>query len=201
VLKISGRRFCIEETIRRQWNNPEDVLKDIGLRSGMVFMDIGCGDGFFSILAAQVVGAKGKVNAVDADASAIESLKRKAIQRGLNNVFAKVGTAEQTVFCDQCADIIFFSIVLHDFADPQKVLLNAKRMLKPSGKLANLDWKKQPMPFGPPIKIRFSEKKASNLIKNAGFEIERTKDAGNYQYIITARPETRILTEPSKTKS
>ena len=68
----------------------------------MTFADIGCGDGFFSILAAKKVGEKGKVYAVDSDASAIEKLKKKAKAEGLENIVAKVGSAEETVFCSKC---------------------------------------------------------------------------------------------------
>jgi ubiquinone/menaquinone biosynthesis C-methylase UbiE len=114
----------------------------------MVFMDVGCGDGFFSILAAKKVGEKGKVYAVDSDASAIERLNRKAQADGLKNIISKISLAEETVFCVGCADFVFFSMVLHDFADPAKVLQNAKAMIKPTGRLVDLDWKKQEMRFG-----------------------------------------------------
>ena len=137
----------------------------------MVFMDIGCGDGFFSILAAKKVGANGKVYAVDTDASAIEKLKQKAKMEGLKNINAKVCKAEDTVFCTQCADFIFYSMDLHDFADPAKVLKNAKQMIKPNGQLIDLDWKKIDMPFGPPVAIRFSEEKAVGLMRSAGFAV------------------------------
>jgi len=160
----------------------------------MVFMDIGCGDGFFTIPAAQIVGEQGKVYAVDIDASAIERLKRRASEKDLNNVTAIVGAAEETIFCDECADIVFYSIVLHDFRDPAKVLQNAKQILKPTGTLVNLDWKKKLMPIGPPMRIRFSEEQALNIIKQASFTIESVKDLGRNFYIITAKP----LISPSK---
>jgi len=178
--------FALDEATRRSWYNPEAILQD--LRSGMIFADIGCGDGFFSILAAKKVGEKGKVYAVDMDASAIERLKHKAKAESLKNITAKVGAAEETVFCSKCADFVFYSMVLHDFSDPTEVLQNAKQMLKSNGQLVDLDWKKQEMPFGPPVKIRFSEEQASSLIQNAGFQVGGVKDAGNYHYILTAKP-------------
>jgi ubiquinone/menaquinone biosynthesis C-methylase UbiE len=185
---MSNHRYFGEETLRRKWHNPEITLKNIGLRSGMVFMDIGCGGGFFAIPAAQLVGEKGVVYAVDIDASAIERLKDKAAKRGLQNLNAKVGAAEETVFCEECADIVFYSRVLHDFREPAKVLQNAKRMLKPTGTLVDLDWKKKPTMLGPPVRIRFSEEQAANLIKAAGFTIESIKAAGRNFYIVTAKP-------------
>jgi ubiquinone/menaquinone biosynthesis C-methylase UbiE len=78
--------------------------------------------------------------------------------------------------------------VLHDFRDPAKVLLNANAMLKPSGKLVNVDWKKKPTAFGPPLHIRFSEEETANLIKQAGFTIESAKNFGSNFYIIIAKP-------------
>jgi ubiquinone/menaquinone biosynthesis C-methylase UbiE len=185
---MSVHRYPGEETLRRQWRKPETTLKEVGLRSGMVFMDIGCGDGFFTIPAAQLVGEKGVVYAVDVDAAAVEKLKDKAAEKGLKNVNAKAGAAEETVFCTECADIVFYSRVLHDFKDPAKVLRNAKQMLKPAGTLVNLDWKKKPTMFGPPVHIRFSEEQAANLIKTAGFTVESVKSAGRNFYIVTAKP-------------
>jgi ubiquinone/menaquinone biosynthesis C-methylase UbiE len=178
--------FSLDEATRRSWYNPEVVLQD--LRSGMVFADLGCGEGFFTILGAKKVGEKGRVYAVDIDASAIERLKHEAEAQGLRNIIAKVGAAEETVFCSKCADFVFFSMVLHDFADPAKVLQNAKQIIKCAGVLIDLDWKRIEMDFGPPFKIRFSQERASRLIENAGFEVENVRDAGRYHYVVTAKP-------------
>ena len=189
---MSGHKHFGEGTIRK-WHHPNLNLESIGLRSAMVFMDIGCGDGFFTIPAAQIVGEQGKVYAVDIDASAIDRLKRKAAEKGLKNVIAEVGAGEETVFCDACADIVFYSTVLHDFRDPAKVLRNARLMLKPSGRLIDLDWKKKSTVLGPPLRIRFSEEQASNLIKQAGFTIESVKDLARNFYVIAAKPQSSPL--------
>jgi len=178
--------FSLEEATRRSWYTPDDILQN--LHSGMTFIDVGCGDGFFSILAAKKVGEKGKIYAVDSDASAIEKLNSKAKALGLKNIVTRVAAAEETVFCIKCADFVFFSMVLHDFAEPAQVLQNAKHMIKPTGMLVDLDWKKQEMPFGPPVKIRFSETYASDLIEKAGFQISSVKDVGRYHYVVTAKP-------------
>ena len=178
--------FSLDEATRRSWYNPDTILKDLG--AGMVFMDIGCGDGFFTVLAAKKVGETGKVYAVDIDASAVEKLKQKAQAAGLKNITAKVGAAEDTVFCKKCADFVFYSMDLHDFNDPEKVLKNAKEMVKPTGRLIDLDWKKIEMPFGPPVAIRFSEEKIAGLMESAGFTVAEVKDAGPYHYLVTAKP-------------
>jgi ubiquinone/menaquinone biosynthesis C-methylase UbiE len=116
-------------------------------------------------------------------------LKRDAAEEGLKNIHAEVAAAEETVFCNACADIVFCNTVLHDFRDPAKVLRNARLMLKPSGKLVNVDWKKKPTEFGPPVPIRFSEEHAARLIKQAGFTIESVEDLESDFYIVTAKPQ------------
>jgi ubiquinone/menaquinone biosynthesis C-methylase UbiE len=113
-------------------------------------------------------------------------LRNLAEAEGLENVETIVGRAEETIPCEGCADIVFFGIVLHDFQDPYKVLDNARRMLKPSGILVNLDWKKEEMDIGPPVSIRFDEKTASDMISSQGFEVLNISRSGKYHYIITA---------------
>jgi len=156
------------------------------LKLGFTFIDVGCGNGFFALPAARLVGENGKVCGLDINAEAIGMLTKTAMKEGLRNLNLRVGMAEETVLCKACADIVFFGIVLHDFTDVARVLSNAKRMLKSTGRLVDLDWKKEPMKFGPPLQIRFSEEKAVSLIEAAGFKINSVKDAGTYHYLIVA---------------
>jgi ubiquinone/menaquinone biosynthesis C-methylase UbiE len=187
---LHSHRFFDDEKERRKWQNPEAILVDIGVKAGLTFVDVGCGYGFFALPAARLVGNEGRIYGLDADSEAIRRLKEKAAKENLRNLKLEVGMAEEMVFCDSCADIVFFGIVLHDFGDPSKVLSNAKKMLRPTGRLVDVDWKKEPMQLGPPLQIRFDEKKASSLIETAGFSINEIKKEGLCHYRIMATPKS-----------
>lgn len=184
----SNRRFRRDDAERLLWQDPGAILSAIGLGPDQVFVDLGCGEGFFAVPAAKLVGEQGRVYAVDINAEAIERLLDTAGNEHLDNLVVQTGEGEDTVFCEACADIVFFGIDLHDFRDPSSVLRNARRMIKPAGKLIDLDWKKEQMPIGPPLEIRFDETDASGLIMAAGFEVESVSEQGPFHYIIAARP-------------
>jgi ubiquinone/menaquinone biosynthesis C-methylase UbiE len=186
VYGLRAHRFFYHERERRRWQNPEAILTDVGLKTGLTFVDVGCGNGFFTIPAARIVGNSGRVYGLDVDDEAIGTLRRTVMREGLQNVSLKVGAAGEAVFCEACADVVFFGIVLHDFSDVPKVLLNARKMLRSSGKLVDLDWKKKPMELGPPVSVRFSEEQAVGLIETAGFRLERVTDCGLFHYLIVA---------------
>ena len=188
------RRFRHDDEDRRQWQDPDAILAAIGLGPDMVFIDLGCGEGYFSLPAARIVGEKGRVFALDINPESIGNLETAAEQESLGNVTAMAGEGESTIFCEECADIVFFGIVLHDFADPAKVLRNARRMIKQTGKLINLDWKKEQTGLGPPVEIRFDEDTASRLISEAGFAVEVVTESGPCHYLITAKPEPQVST-------
>jgi ubiquinone/menaquinone biosynthesis C-methylase UbiE len=139
-------------------------------------VDVGCGDGFFTLPAARLVGPRGKVYGVDIESEAIDEIRRKASVEGLTNLELTVGKAEETTLCHACADIVFFGNVLHDFQKPDEVLKNARKMLKPKGT------------FGPPLSMRFDEATAIHLIEPAGFKVETIKESGLYHYLIIANP-------------
>ncbi len=172
---------------RRRWQNPEQILNSIGLKSGMVFADIGCGGGFFALPAGRIVGPTGRVYALDISQDAISAVSEGASKEGLHNIDAIKGDAATVVLCKSCCDVVFLGIDLHDFADPAHVLDNARKALKSGGRLVDLDWKKTGIPFGPPEEIRFSEEKASQIIESAGLVITSVRDAGPYHYIVEAR--------------
>ncbi|MEI7432942.1 MAG: methyltransferase domain-containing protein [Methanomicrobiales archaeon] len=186
-VSMSKRRFQSSDPERLQWQNPEVILSGAGLRAGMTFIDIGCGEGFFSIPAAYIVGSSGHVYAYDINEEAVSQLAIQAREEHLDHLVATTCTGEDTVLFEGCADMVFFGIDLHDFEDPGKVLQNARIMLKPGGILVDLDWKDQPMEFGPPLEKRFSKEKAMNLIESAGFRIVSAVEAGPYHYLIMAK--------------
>jgi ubiquinone/menaquinone biosynthesis C-methylase UbiE len=189
-LKPDGKirsRSLIDDHDRRKWQNPEAILSSIGLKSSFTFIDMGCGDGFFALPAARIVGKKGKVYGLDTNAESIARLKEQASREGLKNLYLTIGRAEETIICKSCADIIFVGMALHDFQDPSKVLENATSMARPTGRLVNLDWKKEPMELGPPLRIRFSQEMAVRLIEGAGFTVETVTDSGPYHYLVIAK--------------
>ena len=78
-------------------------------------IDIGCGQGFFALPAARRVGRNGKVVGIDTNPEAVGVMMERAGREGLHTLEGIVGTGEETVACEGCADIVFFGIDLHDF--------------------------------------------------------------------------------------
>ncbi len=181
------RKWRYDDAERIKLQDPVAILKGIGLKPGMTLVDVGCAEGFFAILAAKLVGEKGRVLAIDINEDFVKQLIKNAKREGLTNIVARVGRAEESVLCDSCADFVFFGIDLHDMEDPVRALVNARKMLKPSGRLIDLDWKKEPMEVGPPLEVRFSAGEASTLILHAGFLIEKIVESGPYHYRIVAK--------------
>ena len=175
-----------DETERRKWQNPEEILSKTGLKEGDTFIDIGCGKGFFAIPAARVVGKNGRVYAIDANGEFLEELAKKALAEKLDNITTINETAESSVPCEGCADVVFFGISLHDFNNVEMVLDNAHTMLKDGGMLVDLDWNKEEGEKGPPYEIRFSEDHVIKMLKNRRFKEIKSAKEGKFHYMITA---------------
>jgi len=128
----------------------------------------GAGRDFSHSLLRDESGGAGGWFGIDSNSEAVGVMIARAGREGLHTLEGIVGRGEETVACEGCADPVFFGIDLHDFADPGKVLANARRMMKTRGRLVDLDWKKEQTPFGPHPHIRFSEEEAARLIGEAG---------------------------------
>src|SRR5262245_23773187 len=64
----------------------EQLFRRAGPSSGMSVVDIGCGVGDTSLLAARLVGRHGRVTSVDLDPAALETLKARASGEGIRTV-------------------------------------------------------------------------------------------------------------------
>jgi len=74
----------------------QDMLRRAGLQHGMHVLDIGCGVGDVSLLAARMVGPEGQVLGIDRAASSVETARRRA--RSLGETNARVEEADVTSF-------------------------------------------------------------------------------------------------------
>ena len=183
---MNRRRFRADDPKRKAWQDPEKILSAIGLEEGMTFIDVGCGEGYFALPAARRVGQDGKSMPSISIPMRWPGCGSTRQPGGSHNLSAEVRAAEEAVACEGCADIVFFGIDLHDFADPVTSAAEREKMLRPSGRLIDLDWNDIPMDFGPPAEKRFSIEKARSLIESAGFTIQSVEEASPYHYLITA---------------
>jgi ubiquinone/menaquinone biosynthesis C-methylase UbiE len=69
-----------DEAQRRQWQNPERILAEIGVQTGDIFVDLACGSGFFAMPAAKIIGSEGVVCGVDIDSEVLEELRVHSVQ-------------------------------------------------------------------------------------------------------------------------
>ena len=113
----------------------EDFLRHAGVRDGMDVLDIGCGVGDVSFLAARLVGPNGSVVGIDRAVESVETARRRAKGLGLENV---------TFFCadassfdtDQVFDAAIGRLVLLYLADPSETLRRLSSHLRSGGIVA-----------------------------------------------------------------
>ena len=71
---------------RRKILPPEEILIKAGLKIKDIFLDIGCGIGYFSIPASRIIGIEGKVFALDTSSEMLEELKRRIYKKNIKNI-------------------------------------------------------------------------------------------------------------------
>lgn len=114
----------------------EHVLHQTGLAPGMRVLDVGCGTGDVSFLAARFVGPEGRVIGVDQAPEAIGYAQQRAQQAGLTNVRFVVADLAQFQLDDEPVDALIGRLVLMYFPDPAAVLRRLLAFVKPGGIVA-----------------------------------------------------------------
>ncbi|MCK9376284.1 MAG: methyltransferase domain-containing protein [Syntrophobacterales bacterium] len=161
---------------------------ELDLPQGITFLDVGCGQGNYSLAAAAIIGPNGLVYAVDLWEEGIAALKERAAREGRVNLKALVAGAGQLPLEDRSVDAGFLATVLHDLVEDGTAggaLQELARVLKPGGRLAIVEFEKIDGPPGPPIQIRLNPEEVEALVGPYGFRREKTAQVGPYNYLIT----------------
>jgi len=105
------------------------------LREGERVVDVGCGAGLDTLIAAQQVGQSGQVISVDMTAEMRDKTERGARIMGQSNVEVREGFAEALPVADDFADVIISNGVVNLCPDKRAVFGEMLRVLKPGGRI------------------------------------------------------------------
>jgi len=103
--------------------------------TGERVVDVGCGAGIDSLIAAKKVGAQGEVIGVDMTPAMLEKACGSASRAGLSNVEFRQGYGEALPVADGWADVVISNGVLNLMPDKAAALSEMARVLKPGGRL------------------------------------------------------------------
>jgi predicted methyltransferase len=115
------------------------ILEALALGGGMSAADVGAGDGDFTVVLAQHVGATGRVFATEVDPAELEKVKARASSQGLANVTTVLADQQQTGLPEGCCDAVLLRLVYHHFTDPPAMRRGLWRALRPGGRIAVID--------------------------------------------------------------
>ena len=109
------------------------------LAPGDAVLDIGCGAGVDSLVAAHLVGAGGRVVGLDVTPAMVERARALLSRLGLANLTFQVGEAEALPFPEGTFNAIISNGVFNLTLNKEKALREAHRVLKPGGRLMLAD--------------------------------------------------------------
>lgn len=113
----------------------EHALRLAGLRPGMRVLDVGCGPGDVSMIAARLVGQEGSVVGVDADADVIELARARVAEQGLQTISFEA-TSIADISLDESVDAVIGRLILMHLPDPVAALRQLAALVRPGGLIA-----------------------------------------------------------------
>ena len=127
----------LDSPVRRRFNDPVKTLEAAGVQPGLEILEVGCGTGYFTIPAAEMVGGEGLVHAFDIHPLAVEKTAQKIRDASLRNVMLTKTDALDTGLPDESYDLILlFGVIPAPVLPLNKLLPEMHRLLRPGGSMA-----------------------------------------------------------------
>ena len=171
------------------WPNPGEVVRSLGIETGMTVLDLCCGDGYFTGPIARIVD--GNVYGVDLDPVLIERA-RAGLESDATTVLGMIcaDARELGHVLPDKVDYVLIANTFHGVPDKTALARAAAVVLRPGGTLAVVNWQPLPReltvvlgkPRGPKTEMRMSSYDVGRTLEPAGFTLENVIDLPPYHY-------------------
>lgn len=141
TMSVEGADW-LDRPEREREEQPQKAIAALHLRPGMNVGEIGAGTGFYALRIARLI-QPGIYYANDIQPGMLERLHRNAAEHRVTNIQAVLGTQTDSRLPAGALDYVLLVDVYHELAEPQIVLRNIARVLKPDGKLVLLEFRKE----------------------------------------------------------
>jgi len=174
-MSVSGADW-LDRSDREFEESPEAALNALGLKPGMAVADVGAGTGYFTVRIARRVGPTGRVYATDVQPEMLSRLQENVEREHLANVEPVLGTQSDPKLPAAKLDLILMVDVYHELSQPQRMLREMRKALKPDGRLVLIEYRKE----DPSIPIRPEHKMSAQ-------EVKAEVEAEGYQLVETSK--------------
>ena len=183
TMSFHGAPWLVRDN-REEEERPSEVLKQLELKPGLIVCDLGCGNGFYTLLMAPLVGPDGKVLAVDIQQEMLHLLELRSEAQGINNVEPVLGTLIDPKLPLGAVDLILLVDVYHEFSHPQQMLSALRQSLSPSGRIALLEYREEDpnVPIKPLHKM--SKRQIMKEYRANGFRLAKQYDGLPWQHLM-----------------
>ena len=128
-----------DEKERDDAGEPGQLVRLLGIKSGMTVADIGAGSGYYVVRLSPIVGPNGRIIAEDIVPNYLQSLRKRVRDLGLRNIVVSRGEAHDPRLPADSVDIAILVHMYHEVEQPYALLYNLIPALKPEARVGIVD--------------------------------------------------------------
>ena len=160
------------------------MLANLDVKPGMTVCDMGCGNGFYALQMAKMVGEEGTVLGVDIQPEMLKFLAERAAEQEITNVKPILGTLADPKLPAGEVDLILCADVYHEFSHPEQMLAAMRASLAPNGVVVLLEFREEDpkVPIKPEHKM--SKAQVNKELTANGFKLVKEFDRLPWQHMM-----------------
>lgn len=171
--KVPSNGHRIQGRSSESFIDAREVLSKLELQGDEVFLDAGCGDGHVSFLAQELLDKEAIIYALDNYQPSIEDMQKDVEVRGITNILPILGDITSNIPLDNdSVNVALLINVFHHFLEnTDEAITELKRVTKPGGRIAVMDYKKMDTGYGPPLNYKRSPEEVEKMFQKQGLEM------------------------------
>ena len=186
TMHYTGAEWLTRESRQRE-EDCTTMLAALDVQLGQTVCDLGCGNGFYTLELARLVGEDGRVLAVDIQPEMLTLLRERAKAAEVGNVEPILGSLIDPCLPDGELDLILLVDVYHELSHPVEVLRELREALKPDGRIALVEFRLEDRNV--PIKLlhKMSKEQIAIEFPANGFKLVEEFDELPWQHLMFFR--------------